>query len=66
MAADAAIGLCAGCAHARTIRSHRGSLFLLCRRADSDERFQRYPPLPVLRCPGFAMAAGGGGDESPS
>jgi hypothetical protein len=46
-------GLCAICMHRREIRSKRGSSFLLCRRSLTDPRFRRYPPLPVLRCPGF-------------
>jgi hypothetical protein len=45
-------GLCAECRHARRIRSGRGATFLLCGRAAHDQRFARYPPLPVLRCPG--------------
>lgn len=46
------VGLCADCRHARRIESRRGSVFLLCGRAADDARFARYPPLPVLRCPG--------------
>jgi hypothetical protein len=46
-------GLCARCAQARVQRSARGSAFWRCLRADRDPAFQRYPPLPVLRCPGF-------------
>jgi len=49
---DDAIGLCATCRHARTIRNARGSIFHLCCRAETDERFARYPRLPVLLCPG--------------
>ena len=47
-----AAGLCADCRHARRVRSARGALFLLCERARSDPRYARYPPLPVLQCPG--------------
>ncbi len=46
------LGLCADCRHARRLESKRGSVFLLCGRAAGDPRFSRYPPLPVLRCPG--------------
>ena len=46
-------GLCGECSHARTIRSERGSVFVLCELARSDPRFPRYPPQPVVRCPGF-------------
>lgn len=54
MSADApAAGLCADCAHARHIANRRGSSFLLCGLAATDPRYRRYPPLPVLRCPGY-------------
>lgn len=46
-------GECALCRHARALSNRRGSVFVLCRRAAVDERFQRYPPLPVRGCPGF-------------
>lgn len=49
----ARLGLCADCRHARTIQSARGSSFLLCGLAATDERFSRYPRLPVLTCPGY-------------
>jgi hypothetical protein len=47
-----AAGLCGTCLHARLQRNARGSAFWRCVRADSDPRFRRYPPLPVLRCVG--------------
>ncbi|MDX2170506.1 MAG: hypothetical protein SF182_25765 [Deltaproteobacteria bacterium] len=59
-----AAGLCGDCRHARRIRSARGSTFHLCARAAADPRYARYPPLPVLRCPGHepaSPAADGGG-----
>ncbi len=46
-------GLCARCAHAAVQINPRGSRFWRCRLADRDDRFRRYPPLPVLRCVGF-------------
>lgn len=51
------VGLCAQCRHVRRIDSRRGSVFYLCKRADSDPRYARYPRLPVSRCPGFEEAA---------
>jgi hypothetical protein len=48
-------GLCEWCVHARIVTGARSS-FLRCGLADSDERFSRYPPLPVLRCAGFTRA----------
>jgi len=45
-------GLCGDCAYARVIDSGR-STFLLCQRALTDPRFGKYPPLPVLWCPGY-------------
>jgi hypothetical protein len=46
-------GLCASCRHARTIESRRGSRFWLCSLSQSDPRFPRYPPLPVVSCVGY-------------
>lgn len=51
-----AAGLCGLCRHARRVESARGSVFLLCRLSRSDERFARYPRLPVWSCPGFREA----------
>ena len=50
---DATVGLCARCGMASLQRGARGSRFWRCGRADSDPAYRRYPPLPVLRCPGF-------------
>jgi hypothetical protein len=50
-----AIGLCGTCKHARVITSARGSTFYLCRLAETDARFRKYPALPVLRCDGYAQ-----------
>ncbi len=50
---NAAVGLCADCAHARVQESARGSTFWRCGRADDDARFPKYPPLPVRECAGF-------------
>ena len=54
--APGAAGLCADCRHVRRVRSARGAVFLLCQRARDDPRYARYPPLPVLRCPGHEPA----------
>jgi len=48
-----AVGLCATCRWMRTVTNRRGSVFYRCGRADDDPRFVRYPPLPVLTCPGY-------------
>ena len=45
-------GLCADCVFSRRVESGR-STFCLCERALSDPRFLKYPPLPVLACPGY-------------
>jgi hypothetical protein len=47
------IGLCATCRHMRKIQSDRGSIFYFCQRSATDERFPKYPRLPVLQCPGY-------------
>ena len=46
-------GLCDHCRHQKVIRTTRGSAFSLCERSKTDPRFRKYPPIPVLRCPGF-------------
>lgn len=45
-------GLCARCEHLRVLASPR-SVFVRCGLADTDPRFPRYPPLPVIACPGY-------------
>jgi len=50
-------GLCASCEHSRVIETARGSRFYLCRLSDTDPRFPRYPPLPVLHCDGYELNA---------
>ena len=47
-------GLCDTCRHARGIVSGKGSIFLMCELSKTDPRFRKYPPLPVMRCPGWA------------
>ena len=46
-------GLCDRCRHQQLVPNTRGSVFSLCRRSREDPAFRRYPPIPVLRCPGF-------------
>ena len=46
-------GLCPTCKHVKRIVSGRGSTFLLCRRAKTDQAFRKYPPQPVRQCPGY-------------
>ena len=49
-------GLCNLCAHQRIVRSGRGSVFSMCRRAAHDDAYAKYPRIPVLACPGFERA----------
>lgn len=46
------VGLCETCRHQQVVRNTRGSSFSLCRRSRDDDRYPRYPRLPVLRCRG--------------
>jgi hypothetical protein len=48
-----AAGLCDSCRHQEIVRNTRGSAFSLCLRSRGDERYPRYPRLPVARCPGY-------------
>lgn len=53
-------GLCHSCDYARKIISAKGSRFLYCLRAEqTDERYARYPRLPVLECPGYRPRSDG-------
>jgi len=47
------VGLCVICQHQKLVASARGSQFVLCQLAKEDNRFAKYPPLPVLSCAGF-------------
>jgi len=51
------VGLCADCRHVRRIESAKGSVFWMCRRAETDPRYRKYPPLPVLLCRGYEPGA---------
>jgi hypothetical protein len=46
-------GLCGTCLHSRKIVSDRGSVFSLCQLSFGDPQFPKYPPLPVIECPGY-------------
>ena len=46
------VGLCARCRHARTVKAPRAT-YWLCALFRDDPRFEKYPRLPVLACPGF-------------
>lgn len=48
----ARVGLCLSCRYGRTVKNRRGSRFYMCERSRTEERYPRYPPLPVLRCVG--------------
>jgi hypothetical protein len=50
-------GLCSTCVHSRRITSARDSVFVLCQLGFSDERFPKYPRLPVFTCEGFTPAS---------
>lgn len=46
-------GLCESCVNARVIENRRGSRFHMCELSKTDARFPKYPPLPVVACPGY-------------
>ena len=49
------VGLCDSCRHQRVVRNTRGSSFSLCERSREDDRYPRYPRLPVVSCPGHQL-----------
>ncbi len=53
-------GLCERCANVRVVDTRKGSRFYLCELSETDPRFRKYPPTPVLRCIGYAPAESAG------
>ena len=49
---DPAIGLCSDCKHCRIVKSERAA-FHMCRLSFTNPEYRKYPPLPVVRCPGY-------------
>ena len=54
---DRSVGLCSVCAHVRNVKHPRGGIaYRMCRLSETDKRFRKFPPLPVIACPGFELA----------
>ncbi|QDU69142.1 hypothetical protein Pla86_42570 [Planctomycetes bacterium Pla86] len=53
--------LCVGCSKMKRVDSARGGVFLMCRRAGQDDRFNRYPLQPVISCVGYEESGGDSG-----
>jgi len=49
------VSLCETCASMKEVISGKGSRFLLCRLAQQDRRFPKYPPQPTVRCGGYSF-----------
>ena len=47
--------LCRTCAHVREVVSAKGSVFVLCRLSQTNNRFPKYPPQPIVRCGGYEV-----------
>jgi hypothetical protein len=47
-------GLCDTCTHQKLVKSGRGSVFSMCLLHKTDDRFPKYPRIPVERCSGYA------------
>ncbi len=45
--------LCKSCVNVREVVSGTGSTFLLCQLSQTDKRFRKYPPQPIVRCDGY-------------
>lgn len=51
---DSRVGLCLTCTHSRAIKHpHGGDPYWRCGLADTNNRFPKYPRLPVLQCIGY-------------
>ena len=55
-------GLCDSCRHQKVIANTRGSSFSMCERSKTDERYAKYPRIPVERCPGYEERGKGARD----
>ncbi len=51
-------GLCDTCVHQKLIGNTRGSTFSMCLKARDDDRFPKYPRLPVGQCAGYQRREG--------
>ena len=49
-------GLCARCTHAQRVETGKHSRFILCLVSEVDERFPKYPRLPMNACPAYEEA----------
>jgi len=47
------LSICESCAHRKEVVSGKGSRFLMCKLSQTDRRFSKYPPQPVVDCTGF-------------
>jgi hypothetical protein len=56
-------GLCDTCRHQKIVKSGRGSVFSMCLRSKTDDRFPKYPRLPVRQCPGYDRKSGGASES---
>ncbi len=45
-------GRCRSCRHA-ALKTTARSVFVWCRRSETDSRFAKYPRLPVIECSGY-------------
>ncbi len=55
---DPRVGLCSVCTHVKVVGNRRGSRYYLCELSRTDNRFVRYPSLPMDECPGFEHETG--------
>lgn len=52
--ANLTVGLCLTCVHARSITHPRGGdPYWRCGLSDADNRYPKYPRLPVKQCSGY-------------
>lgn len=58
------VGLCAGCRHVKELATKIGATIYQCRLAAKDARFRKFPPLPMLACPGFEKGPEEPGDAA--
>ena len=59
----AAVGLCLSCRHVYVVPARTGQRYYRCERSSTDERYPKYPRLPVRRCEGYDPRGAPAADE---
>ena len=51
------LGLCTYCDWSKQIKTAKKSSFIMCNLSKIDQRYTKYPQLPLLECEGFFVSS---------